>query len=396
VIREMTAPDGGFHSTQDADSEGEEGKFFIWTPAEVAEALGDEAAQTFCRVYDVSEAGNFEQRSILNLPKTIDQYAAMSGRDVQALRSELAQSRAKLFSVRSRRIAPGRDDKIIVAWNGLMIDSMAAASGVLGEARYVEVAAAAADFILERLRRGGDDRLLHSWCADEASGVAFVDDYACLINALVTLYEASFDERWIDAAVALADEMLELFADAEAGGFFYTAADETVVITRGKDVHDSATPSGNAMVATAMVRLGKLTGRAEFSDAGRRTLEAISGTMKQFPTAMGQMQLALDLEVGPTYEIVLMTGAEDGANAALAALRRQFIPRSVVASRRAGESSGQSPHLEAIFRGKSAEDGEPTAYVCQQFTWGRPVVGNMAIAAEWQRLSGAGPGATGP
>ncbi|MEZ6070471.1 MAG: hypothetical protein R3C10_09410 [Pirellulales bacterium] len=385
VLREMTAPEGGFYSTQDADSEGEEGKYFVWTPAEVQEVLGTAAGETFCRVYDVSEAGNFEGRNILNLGRTIAQSAAMMGRDAAELRNELADSRQKLLAARDKRVAPGRDDKVIVAWNGLMIDAMAAASASLDDGRYYDAAAAAADFILSRLRREADGRLLHSWCAGEASGVAFIDDYACLVNALVTLYEARFDPRWIDEAVVLAQQMNALFADDEAGGFFYTAADQDAVITRGKDVHDSATPSGNAMAATALVRLGKLTGLAELSEAGRRTLETFAGTIARYPTAMGQMQLALDLEVGPTYEIVLMAGSRAEADAVLASLRRRFVPRCVLASRTTDGDGGESAQLESIFRGKSAVDGEPTAFVCQGFTCGAPLVG-----ARQSKRSGAG------
>ena len=273
LLREMTGPDGGFYSTQDADSEGVEGKFYVWTPHEVAEVLGQERAEKFCRVYDISEAGNFEESNILNLPRSVEQCANMLGRPMDELVAELAEGKAKLLAVRNRRIWPGLDDKVLVSWNGLAIDAFAQAGATLGEPRYTAAAAKAADFILTQMRRA-DGRLLHAWRGGQAKFDAYLDDYTCLGNALVTLYEATFDERWIDEAIALADTVLTRFSDPAGGGFFYTADDHEALISRQKDIQDSSVPSGNAMAATMLLRLGKLSGRTEYLDAGRRTLEA--------------------------------------------------------------------------------------------------------------------------
>ena len=233
VLREMTDEKGGFYSTQDADSEGEEGKFYVWIPAEVETALGADAARAFCYVYDVSPTGNFEGKNILNRPKTLHQCAQIMQRDEADLAAELEASRQKLYAARQQRIAPGLDDKVLVGWNGLMIDSLASAAGVLNEPRYLDAATRAADFLLTNLRRE-DGRLLHTWRHGEAKLDAYLDDYACLVQALITLYETSFAERWIDEAVQLAQIILGQFNDGPQGGFFYTASDHERLIARAK------------------------------------------------------------------------------------------------------------------------------------------------------------------
>ena len=218
VLRDMTDPQGGFYSAEDADSEGEEGKFYVWTPQEVQAVLGPERAAAFANVYDVTATGNFEGRNILHLSKPIAVCAKILGRDAAALEAELAADRAVLLEARARRVRPGRDDKVLVSWNGLMIDAMARAGAVLDEPRYRTAAAAAADFLLTHLRdeRG---RLLHCWRAGQARHNAFLDDHASLCNALVTLYETQSDPRWLDEASRLADAMLARFADADGGRF---------------------------------------------------------------------------------------------------------------------------------------------------------------------------------
>ena len=376
VLREMTSPEGGFYSTLDADSEGEEGKFYVWKPAEIEALLGAEQSKTFCRVYDVSDEGNFEGHNILNLPKTLDQIARILGRDLDELAAELTESRAKLLEVRNRRVWPGLDDKVLASWNGLMIDSLAYAAGALHEPRYLNAARAAADFILGRMRRA-DGRLLHAWRSGQAKFDAYLDDYACLANALVTLYESSWEERWIDAAVSLADALVAQFQDAESGGFFYTAADHERLISRQKDVQDSSVPSGNSMAATALLRLGKLCGRADYLEAAERTLKAFVSLLEMHPSAAGQLLIALDFYLGPTPELILL-GASPEIDEVTADLRRRYLPNKVVAGR---PGDGHSPSLDGAFEGKSAVDGKATLYVCRNFTCQVPVVGKQAIAA---------------
>ncbi|MCH8923306.1 MAG: thioredoxin domain-containing protein [Planctomycetes bacterium] len=384
VLRDMTDPAGGFYSTEDADSEGVEGKFYVWKPSEVTAVLGEEAAKTFCYVYDVTDEGNFEGDNILNLPKTIEQCAQLLGRDAAALDAELGEGRAKLLEIRGGRVRPERDDKVLVSWNGLMIHSLAVAAGALDEPRYLAAATAAAEFICQNMRRD-DGRLLHTWRGGTARLDAYLDDYASLTNALISLYEAGFDERWIDEAVRLADIMLARFHDADGGGFFFTADDHEELIARNKDAQDNATPSGSSMAATALVRLGKLTGRQDYVDAARSTLEASAFLMSQHAMAAGQMLIALDLLLGPTVEMVICGGEQ--SDDVLAGLRRRFIPNKVVACRRTGPAEHQSAALDALLSGKRCIDKQPTVYVCENHTCGEPAVGEAQITALWDQLN---------
>lgn len=391
VLREMTHPDGGFYSTQDADSEGEEGKFYVWSTQEVREILGEQAAGTFCYAYDVSESGNFEGHNILNLPKTLLQCSQLLHREPGELESELEASRAKLLAVRNQRVHPGLDDKVLVSWNGLMIDAFAQAAAALNDKRYLNAATRAADFLLSRMR-SAEGRLLHSWRDGQARHDAYLDDFAALANALVTLYEASFDERWIDEAVRLADEILARFADSQGGGFFFTADDHEQLMARHKDVQDSSVPSGNALAATLLVRLGKLCGRSDYLEAAQTTLESFAALMEQYPTASGQMLAALDLWLGPTYEVVLAGDAASAdLQAVLADLRRRYLPRKLVAFRPSGAGASGSAHLNELLAGKSASGSEPTAYICQNFTCQAPAISRAAILAAWNNAFDARP-----
>jgi uncharacterized protein YyaL (SSP411 family) len=403
VLRDMTMPctddhmfydtpiDGGvFYSTEDADSEGEEGRFYTWTPTEIEAVLGPDATETFCRVYDVTESGNFEGRNVLSLPKTLQQCATLLGREPDDLQSELADSRAKLLAARGERIRPHRDDKIIVAWNGLMIDVMARAWAPLDKPEYVFAADAAAEFILTHLRRE-DGRLLHTWRAGTAKLDAYLDDYSSLANALVTLYEATGNEQWIDEAAGLMDIVLDKFADRDGGGFFYTAVDHEQLITRSKELTDSSTPSGNALAAMALLRLGRLLGRRDCLDAAEATLAAAIPILQRAPLAAGQMLLALDLYLGPAYELVLVGDLErDDSQAVLPLLQRRYLPRCVSAHRLSEPENTVAHHstlLDGLFAGKESATGEPTLHVCQDFACQSPAVGLTAIEAQLDALA---------
>ena len=380
----MTDPGGGFYSTEDADSEGEEGKFYVWTPSEIEAVLGAEAAQTFCYVYDVSDAGNFERSNILNLPKTIEQCAKLRQLDPERLRADLAKWRTKLLAVRDKRVRPGRDDKVLVSWNGLAIDALAHAAGALDEPRYLSAASRAADFISTKMRRP-DGRLLHVW-RGAAKLDAYLDDYACLANGLVSLYEAGLDERYIDEAVRLAEILLAHFADRDSGGFYFTADDNEALVARQKDWQDSSTPSGNAMAATVLLRLGKLTGRRDFSDSAVATLQAAAGLMERFPSAAGQMLAALDFHLGPTPEIVILGDDDTDTAGALGDLRHRFIPNKVVAFRRSSVGPAATSPLAPLFADKTPQIPPPTVFICENFTCQAPVTGRQAAIEEWDRL----------
>jgi uncharacterized protein YyaL (SSP411 family) len=380
VLRDMTDPLGGFYSTEDADSEGHEGLFYTWTPAEIRAVLGDERAATFCRVYDVSEFGNFEGRNILNLPKTTEQCAKILGRHTAELEAELAESRCKLFAAREKRVRPGRDDKVIVSWNGLMIDAMARAGAALDTADYRLAAIKAADFILDNMRRD-DGRLLHSYRAGKAKLDAYLDDYTAFANSLISLYEITTNERWLDQGAQLLDILLDKFADP-TGGFFYTASDHEQLITRTKELTDSSTPSGNALAATAFLRLGKLLGRSDYLDAAEATLAAALPVMEQAPLASGQMLLALDFYLGPSHELALVGDpARQECLETLGAIQARYRPRSVFAFRDSHPSAAvpRSPQLDRLFEGKRSPDGRPTLYICQGFACQEPAIGLEAI-----------------
>jgi uncharacterized protein len=396
VLREMTDPAGGFYSTEDADSEGEEGIYYTWTPDEIEAVLGEERGTTFGRVYDVTDSGNFEGRSILNLPKTHEQCAQILNREPADLAAELTDSREKLFAARAKRVRPGCDDKVIVAWNGLMIDTMARACAALGEANYGAAASSAADFILKNMRRN-DGRLLHTFRAGKATLDAYLDDYAALANSLVSLYETLGDERWIDEAVRLADVILDKFSDSEGGGFFYTASDHEQLLIRTKELTDSSTPSGNALAATALLRLGKLVGRADYLDAAEATLTVAAPIMERAPLAAAQILLALDDYLGPAYEMVLVGNCgNDDAEQALSLIHQRFLPRCVFAFRlfdpskhRAREHvppGPDSPLLDELFAGKASSDGGPVLYICQNFACQEPAGGVSAISAKLDQL----------
>jgi uncharacterized protein YyaL (SSP411 family) len=354
ILNYMTDAAGGFHSTEDADSEGEEGKFYVWTPDEIREVLGPLRGDRFCYVYDVSPSGNFEGHSILNLPKTIEQCAALKGWDAAQLNRELAEDRAKLLAARDRRIRPGKDDKILVSWNALMIDSLARAAGILDEPRYLAAAAKAANFILEKMR-SSDGRLLHSYRGGQAKLAAYLDDYAYFINALVSLYEADFEPRWIDEAVRLADIVMARFHDPDNGGFYYTADDHEQLIARNKDFQDSSVPSSNGMAATALLRLGTLIGRDAYRSAARATLELTAGMMDRVPIAAGQLLIAADMQITGIDEVVVVPGEDGDFPEILSTLRKTYAPNRVVAS----PSKKSSPHLKSLLANRGPVKTKP-------------------------------------
>ncbi|QDU29925.1 Glycosyl hydrolase family 76 [Anatilimnocola aggregata] len=386
ILGWMTDEAGGFHSTEDADSEGEEGKFYVWKPDEITAILGQERGRVFCAAYDVTPRGNFEHgHSILNLPRPLSQVAAELGQEETILAVELAKCRQELLQVRERRIRPGKDDKILVSWNALMIDSLAKAAGVLHEPRYLQAAEKASTFLHEQLR-AADGRLLHCWRHGKAKLAAYLDDYAYLANAWISLYEANFDARWLERASELCETLLQHFADAEGGGFYFTADDHEQLIFRNKDLHDSSVPSGNAMAATALVRLGKLTGNQTYLNAAEGALRAAMGVMQRTPTAAGQLFIALDLLLVPTSELVVIGDASSEPTASLLReFQQRFIPRRVLAAHQPGQVVPAV--LQPLLAGKTdAVDGQPRVFVCQDFACQAPAVGEVAIRQLWQRL----------
>ena len=382
MLREMTSPDGPFYSTLDADSEGEEGKFYVWTAAEIERILGKDEADLFSAVYGVEAEGNWEHgKNILHRVKTFAQYARLNGMSEADLRARLDLSRRKLFEVRSRRVWPGRDDKALTSWNGLMIGALAQAAQVLDRRDYADAAVRAADFLLTRMR-GADGRLLRTWSAGHEPKLnGYLEDYSFLLDGLVSLYEATFAPRWIEAALDLAEVMIEQFWDAADGGFFYTGRDHEALIARGKDPHDNAIPSGNAMAVTALLRLVKLTGRMDLQEKAEATLRLYRGLLGAHPLAAGQMLLALDFHLGPIQEIAIVGDplAED-TRQVLRLLAGSYQPHRVLALKAPDDHEKKIEELLPLLTGKTAQ-GAVTMYVCRNFACQTPLVGVEAVEA---------------
>ena len=369
VVREMTDQRGGFYSSQDADSEGHEGKFFVWSREEIVDALGEADAKIFCRYYNVTEAGNFEGQNILNVTNPLDKVAADLNTPVDAARKTLAGGRQKLFEIRERRIKPGRDEKVLTAWNGLMLASFAEAAAILERPDYRKVAETNARFLLDNLRRDG--LLLRTYKDGEAKLNAYLEDYACLIHGLISLYEATGTLEWIENAIALADRMVEEFWDDEMGGFFFTGKSHEDLIVRAKEFFDNATPSGNSIAALSLLRLSLLTGNEDYRRRAITVLRLLADQIRRYPSAFGMALTALDFYLGTPVEVALVG---DSTNLAMAELQRalweKYLPNRVIAlcMERFAESSKVIP----LLRNRDTLATEPTAFVCQNYTCQAP------------------------
>ena len=361
VKREMLGPEGGFYSTQDADSEGEEGKFFVWTPDEIERILGQKDAQVFNFFYDVSEEGNFEGKNILNVQFTIEAAAKALKISVQDIEAILDRSREKLFAQRENRIKPHRDEKILTAWNGLMLAAFAEAAAIFASDDYLNIAMRNADFLLSELRRDG--RLLRTWKDGRAKLAAYIEDYANLADGLFELYQASGERKYLDDARSLAETMIEQFWDKESGGFFFTANDHEELIIRNKDITDNATPSGNSVAADLLLKLSKVTGDEKYERYSTKVLAIAAGQAKRYPQGFGRALSVMEFALQPTKEIVLV---EDNGEMARE-LWNLYLPNKVVA-----HGNGKDNDLP-LLDGRTPVDGKPTAYVCENMLCNRPV-----------------------
>jgi uncharacterized protein YyaL (SSP411 family) len=342
VAREMTDKSGGFYSTQDADSEGEEGKFFVWTLEEVVALLGEEDARLFNRYFDVSEAGNFEGHNILHVDEDAGAIAKLMGASRERLEEAIERGRRVLFEAREARVKPHRDEKMLTAWNGLMMRSFADATRAFDRKDYLEIATRNANFVLDELRRDG--RLLRTHKDGESKLNGYLEDYAYVVEGLLSLYEASFDLRWFKEARALTETMIAQFWDADAGGFFFTSADHETLITRTKDFYDNATPAGNSVAAAALLRLSLFTGEDRYRRLAETILRLIKPAVMRAPSAFGYMLSALDLFLDSPYEIAIVGAPEayatpdapgsheaEGTRALVRAVFDRFLPNKVVA-----------------------------------------------------------------
>ena len=378
VIREMTSPEGGFYSTQDADSEGEEGKFFLWTPGEVEQALPKEDASLFMQYFDVTLHGNFEGKNILHVDKDAQQVADEAQISLDELLTMLTRGRDMLFKVREQRIKPGRDEKILTAWNGLMLRSFAEAARYMSRPDYLQVAINNATFLLSKLRQDG--RLLRTYKDGRAHLNGYLEDYVFLADGLLALYEASFDPHWFIEARSLMDEAITLFADPQNGGFFETGSDHESLISRPKETMDNAIPSGNSVAADVLLRLAAFTGESSYRQRADDYLHPLTDVLTQHPQAFGHAICALDFALSASKELAILGNSHaTDTRALLEVINTRYMPNSVLAC----ASPGDSIAIQAmpVLADRPLKENKATAYVCENFTCYEPVNTPEALAA---------------
>ena len=364
ILREMATPSGGFASSQDADSEGEEGKFFVWTPEELVAALGPRQGSWAAAWFGVTAEGNFEHgKSVLRRHEPAGRIAERLRVDPGELARAMDDARARLLAARGKRVAPGRDDKILAAWNGLAISALAQASQVLGEERFLEAARRAARYVLTGMRQP-DGRLHATARGDRAHLDAYLDDYAFLIQGLIDLYESDFDEGWLREALALDAILADRFEDAGRGGFFTTARDHETLIARLKSPTDGALPSGNGVQASNLLRLSELTGRGELARRAERTIRSLGAMANAWPAAFSQLLIAADfLATGPREVVIAGEASDPAVREMLAEVRNTFLPQRVVALANAGSDRDLIP----LLAGREPGSGGARAFVCRNF-----------------------------
>jgi uncharacterized protein len=373
LLRELRHPQGGFFSSQDADSEGEEGKFFVWSYQELVEVAGEAVASFFGALPE----GNWEGRNVLWTPFPPEVVAQRAGIGVEELERQVLGGRAALLQRRERRVRPATDDKVLAAWNGLAIAALAEAGRVLPEPRYAEAAVAAADFVLGTMRT---PRLRRAWREGRLGGPGYLDDYACMAEACLTLYETTFEPRWLREALALADELLELFADPE-GGFYQTGADAEKLVVRPKELLDNAVPAGSSVAAEVLLRLGRLVGNERYEQAAVAALGVVQGLFARAPTAFGYALGAADFALSRVREVAIVgePGAADTA-ALLAEVRRRYRPNQVVAL--GAPADREAAAVAPLLADRPTLDGHATAYVCEHFACRQPVADPEALAQQ--------------
>lgn len=345
VLRDMTSPEGAFYSAEDADSEGEEGKFYVWTPDEIKQVLGEELGTKYCTTYDITKHGNFEGKNIPNLIEN----GYVSG---------FEDAGKKLFEHREHRVHPFKDDKFLTSWNGLMIAAMAFGSRVLNEPEYSNAAERAAQFILKHLKRA-DGRLMARYRDGQVAHLGYVDDYAFLIWGLIELYQATFNNEYLKTAHELNKDMLKLFWDKDEGGLFLYGSDAETLIMRPKELYDGAIPSGNSVAAVNFLRLARLTGDPNLEETAKSQFEAFGGSVNEVPMGHTHFLMAAFLDITPPIDIALAgePGSEDLLRLA-EVINNSFRPNLIV-------SLNQS--------GKTSVDGKAAAYVCKDFSCLPPV-----------------------
>ncbi|MBI4495551.1 MAG: thioredoxin domain-containing protein [Deltaproteobacteria bacterium] len=387
VLRDLTAPEGAFYAAEDADTEGMEGRFYVWTPKEVKSSLPADLADLFCRFYGITEGGNFEGFSIPHVALSLERLAELEKTEPVELTSRLESAREKLFQVRRSRVRPLRDDKILAGWNGLMIAALAKGYSALGDPDYARAARQAADFILERMRTpsGG---LFRRYRDGELAFPGFLEDYAFLVWGLLELYEAVLEIEYFKEALRLNRMMIDQFWD-EKGGFYFTPRDHEPLIVRPKDLHDGALPSGNSVAAGTLLRLSRMTGDIDLEKLADRQLKAFSFPVSANPMAYIQFLNALDFMLGPAQEIVIAGEPEEEATREMIRIvQRPFLPNKVLLLRPGGEAgqalSALSPYLGTLH----ALDRQTTVFICEQYACRNPLTDAAALRRALQSRPG--------
>jgi uncharacterized protein YyaL (SSP411 family) len=375
VLSDMTDTGGGFYSAEDADSEGVEGKFYVWTEEEVRQILKGEEADLIINVFNIEKTGNFKEEAtaestganILHLEKPLTEIAFNMKTSVEDLEMRIETARRNLFTVRSGRVRPHKDDKVLTDWNGLMIAALAKGAQVCNEPEYADAARRATDFILKTMRRP-DGRLLHRYRDGQAAVLANVDDYAFLIWGLLELYETTFDTGYLKTALDLNKELIKYFWDDQNGGFYFTADDAEELIVRQKEIYDGAIPSGNSVAMLNLLRLGRITANTDYEEKATKIVKAFSQDVGVSPSGYTQLMVALGFGIGPSYEIVIVGNPEArDTKDMLDALRRHFIPNKVVLLKPDNQESPDIISLAEFTKDQSSIDGKATAYVCLDY-----------------------------
>lgn len=375
LLREMLHLEGGFYSTQDADSEGEEGKFFVWSSDEVTRILGEEVGKIFCRVYDVNEMGNFEGQNILHPILTLEQAAKLFRKEIDEIRGYLAEAKAKLFQEREKRAKPFRDEKILASWNGLALSALAEASRISDNPRYLEAAAKTVNFIFAQMAR--DRFLLHTYKDGQAKIHGYLDDYAFLAAGLLDLYEVTLDRSLLDRSMQLAETMIREFWDGIGGAFFFTGESHEKLISRTKPAFDSSIPSGNSIATQVLLRLYHYTGKEDYLKRAEKLLRLYYDAMEKQPFGFVHMLSALDFYLEKPKEIVLVGKRDDPAQQELLRkIHSLYVPNKILLAVEPGEPLEK---VSPLLQGKTQLHGKPTVYVCHNFTCSPP-------ATDWEEI----------
>jgi uncharacterized protein YyaL (SSP411 family) len=378
ILREMTHASGGFFSAQDADSEGVEGKFFVWSEEEITAVLGDaEMSRAALAFWGVDKGSNFEGHSILFVPREPSEVAETLGITEERLAELIAAARTRLYAVRDKRVHPGLDDKVLASWNGLAFAAFAEAGRVLDRSDYIAAAVKNADFVISQMRSG--DRLLRSWKDGQAKIKGYLEDYAMVGVGLLTLYEATFDRRWLDESRRLAGQALMLFWDDGDGIFFDTGTDHEALVVRPRNLFDNAVPCGTSVAIEWLLKLAVLFGEERFEAVALKALRPIADLMTRYPSGFGRYLSALDFHLGPVAEVALVWPAGGDASSLVAAAFRGYRPNRLVVGSAAGSSAAAGLPLLAD---RPAIDGKPTAYVCRRYVCQLPVTDPAALAVQ--------------